>query len=88
MVPGIRFSDTPPVVDKIFIDGYRRMSPRQKMQCVSDMTNAVLQMALARIRKQHPGISEREERLRLASLWLDRETMIKVFQWDPYKEGY
>ena len=26
--------------------------------------------------------------LRLAALWLDRETMIKVYDWDPDKKGY
>lgn len=64
------------------------MTPQQKLRCVSDMTKAVQCMALARIRKQHPGIPERELRLRLASLWLDRETMIRVFDWDPEREGY
>jgi hypothetical protein len=45
-------------------------------------------VALARIRKQRGSIPERELRLRLASLWLDRETMIRVFRWDPEREGY
>ncbi len=37
---------------------------------------------------QRGSIPERELRLRLASLWLDRETMIRVFHWDPEPEGY
>jgi hypothetical protein len=52
------------------------------------MTKAVQYMALARIRKQHGSITEQELRLRLASLWLDRETMIRVFDWDAQREGY
>jgi len=35
-----------------------------------------------------PDLSERELRLRLAALWLDRETMIEVFAWDPEEMGY
>jgi len=31
---------------------------------------------------------EREVRLRLASLRLDREVMVTVFGWDPHEEGY
>ena len=44
--------------------------------------------ALARILKQYGTISEHEQRLRLAALWLDRDIMIRVFNWDPLKEGY
>jgi len=35
-----------------------------------------------------PDLTERELRLRLAALWLDRETMIEAFGWDPEVEGY
>jgi N-glycosylase/DNA lyase len=64
------------------------MSPRQKLKRVSELNKAVQQLALARIRKHYEGISEREQRLRLASLSIDRDTMIRVFDWDPYQEGY
>lgn len=84
----VQLSDTDPLVRKKLIDGYRQMSFQQKMQCVSAMTKAVQQMAWARIRKQYGNISEHEMRLRLASLWLNREVMIQVFHWDPKKEGY
>lgn len=80
--------DTPPQIQKILIEGYRRMSPQQNLKQVSEMTRAVQQLTLARIRKQYRPCSEREQQLRLAALWLDRETMIKVFNWDPQVEGY
>jgi hypothetical protein len=81
-------SDTHPAIRKMMISGYRNMTPQQKLRCVDEMTKAVQQLALARIRKQYGDIPEREQRLRLASLWLQRETMLKVFNWDPWKEGY
>ena len=81
-------SDTSPAIRKIIVEGYRHMSSQEKLRCVDEMTKAVQQLALARIRKQYKGIPEREQQLRLASLWLDRETMIRVFDWDPKKEGY
>jgi hypothetical protein len=80
--------DTPPHVQRMLIAGYRKMTPQQKLQRVSELTKAVQQLALARIRKQYGEISEREQRLRLAALWLNRETMIRVFDWDPQKTGY
>ena len=47
------------------------------------------QMAAMRIQAQYgPDLSERELRLRLAALWLDRETMIEAFGWDPEAKGY
>ena len=81
-------SDTKYDAEKILIEGYRRMSPTQKLKQVGDLTVTVQQFALARIRKFHGDSPEQEQRLRLASLWLDRETMIRIFNWDPEKEGY
>jgi hypothetical protein len=80
--------DTSPHIQEILTAGYRRMSPQQKLKRVNELTKAVQQLALARIREQYGMVSEREQRLRLASLWLDRKTMIRVFNWDPSVEGY
>jgi len=83
-----QINDTPEDIQKVLITGYQSMTPREKMRRVSELNKAVQQLALARIRKQYGEISEREQRLRLAGLWLNRETMIRVFDWDPEKEGY
>lgn len=67
------------------------MSAQQKLERVAELTKAVQQLALARIRKQYGELSELsdpEQQLRLAALWLDRDTMIRVFQWDPRRKGY
>jgi len=74
--------------EKILVEGYRKMPPWEKMKRVSELNKAVQQLAISRIRKQYGEIPERELKLRLASLWLDRDTMIHVFNWDPHKEGY
>ena len=81
--------DTPPEIEEILLEGYRRMTPQQKLARVMDLNRAVQEMAAARIRADYgPGLSERELHLRLAALWLDRETMIRAFGWDPEVEGY
>ncbi|MGB3863604.1 MAG: hypothetical protein WBE11_17955 [Candidatus Aminicenantaceae bacterium] len=74
--------------EKILVEGYRKMPPWEKMKRVSELNKAVQQLAISRIRKQYGEIPERELKLRLASLWLDRDTMIHVFNWNPHKEGY
>ncbi len=80
--------DTPLFIQKILVDGYRKMPPWEKMRRISELNKAVQQLALSRIRQKYGDIPEQEQRLRLASLWLDRETMIRAFSWDPKEMGY
>ena len=81
--------DTPSDVEEMILGGFRRMAPAEKIQRIVELNRSVEEMAAARIRTQYgPDLSERELRLRLAALRLDRETMIEVFAWDPEKEGY
>ena len=80
--------DTPARIEKIVIEGYRKMTSWEKMKRVSELNKAVQQLALSRIRKQYGEIPEHEQKLRLASLWVDRNTMIRVFDWDPKIKGY
>ena len=63
------------------------MTPAEKLARVEALNETALQFAAARVRREHPNISERELRLRLASLWLDRETMIRAFDRDPERRG-
>jgi hypothetical protein len=96
MVPSIRRSvmktqspDTPQEIEEILLEGYRRMPPIEKLRQVFDLNRAAQRMAAMRIQARYgPNLSERELRLRLAALWLDRETMIAAFGWDPEVEGY
>jgi hypothetical protein len=76
-------SDTSPDAEAFLLEGYRRMSPAEKLQCGASLNRAVVQLASARIRAQFGDVPEREMRLRLGSLWLGRETMVEVFGWDP-----
>jgi len=81
-------SDTSPDMERVLIELYRRMPNWQKLRQVSELTRAVQELALCDIRRRHPHADEREQRLRLASRWLDAETMRQVFGWDPDREGY
>lgn len=71
----------------MLIDAYRRMSPAQKLRRVHELTRAARQLALARLREEHPRASPRELDLRLAALRFDRETMVRAFGWDPREQG-
>lgn len=65
------------------------MSPARKLERVFDLTEAINQMARLRIqRKWGDCLTEREIRMRVAALSLDRKTMISVFGFDPEESGY
>jgi hypothetical protein len=64
------------------------MSPAEKLERVVALNRAVHQLACARIRAQYgEDLSERELRLRLAALRLDRRVLVEVFDWDPQIRG-
>jgi hypothetical protein len=82
-------ADTPPEIEEILLERYRQMPPFEKLMQVFELNRMAQQMAALRLQAQYgPDLSERELRLRLAALWLDRETMIDAFGWDPEIEGY
>jgi hypothetical protein len=80
-------SDTSPAAERILVEGFRRMTPADKMKRVASMNRAVEQFALARLRAQYGEMSETEQRLRLAALRLDPGIMRTVFGWDPDVRG-
>ncbi|MGH9938830.1 MAG: hypothetical protein ACREAM_21525 [Blastocatellia bacterium] len=80
--------DTSPEIEKILIEGYRKMPVWKKLQQVRELTQLVCQLAMNDIRRRYPQANEREVKLRLASRWLEPELMRKAFGWDPEKEGY
>lgn len=71
--------DTPPEIEQMLIEGYRKMPVWRKLQQVGELND---------IRRRHPQADERELKLRLASRWIEPELMLKVFGWDVEKEGY
>lgn len=81
-------NDTHPAVEAMIVEGYRRMSPAQKLERVAALTRALDELALSDVRRRFPEASEREQALRVASRRLDADTMRRAFGWDPDSEGY
>ena len=63
-------ADTHPAVEAMLIEGFRGMSPSQKLERVRALNQAVQELALLDIRRRHPDAGEREQRS--ASVALDR----------------
>jgi hypothetical protein len=81
-------TDTHPKVEALILDGYRRMSPAQKIARVTELTRTVQQLALADIRRRHPTASAEEQSLRLASRWIAPDLMRKAFAWNVDEVGF
>jgi hypothetical protein len=81
-------NDTNPAIDAFLIEGYRKMTPMQKLERVCALTQAVQELALLDVKRRHPGADTREQQLRVASRRLDPEIMNRIFGWDVNKVGY
>lgn len=81
-------NDTHPAIEAFLIEGYRKMSPSQKLERVRALTRAVQELALMDVRRRHPDADEREQALRVASRWLAPELMVRAFGWDAREVGY
>jgi hypothetical protein len=77
------YSDPDPKALEVFIDFERRMSPAEKTAGVFQMHEMIWRTKQAHERQAHLEAGEREIFLRLASHHLDRQTMIRVYGWDP-----
>ena len=80
--------DTPPEIEKIIIEGYRKMSAAQKLKIMQDLIRAAQLLELSEIKRRYPNAVNRELQLRLASRWIEPELMLKAFGWDQKIEGY
>jgi len=80
--------DTHPEAERVLIRYLRKAPAWQKCQQVSEMIKTLRQLSLAGLRIRYPKESDKELHRRLAALWLSREFVIKVYGWDPEKEGY
>jgi hypothetical protein len=71
--------DTVPEIETRQIEGWRRMSPADKLRLSMQMSHAVRQLALAGVRQRHPHAGRREEFLRLAIVTLGEELARKAY---------
>jgi len=81
-------ADTAFDVERLLVEAYRRMPAWEKAHRVAEMLQALDTLALAGIAERHPQATEQEQRLRLAALRLDGDTMVRAFAWDPAVHGY
>lgn len=80
-------NDTHPKIEAMLIEGYRKMSPSEKLERVRALTRAVQEFALVDVRLRHPNADAREQALRVASRWIEPDLMVRAFGWDVREVG-
>ena len=81
------FRDTDPKALEVFLELQRKMTPAEKVRAVFGLTNMLLRLSESGVRSLFPKADDREVFLRAAARRLDRDTMIRVYGWDPQAHG-
>lgn len=76
-------ADTSYEAEQVLFSLYRRLPPWEKIRHIAEDSRFCDELALRNILRRFPDAGEREIRLRLGARRLDRETMIRVYGWDP-----
>ena len=76
-----RPADTTPEAWAFMEQGLRRMTPQERVRRALALTVFTHRVALAGIRRRHPDETDREHQLRLASQYIDADTMRAAFGW-------
>jgi hypothetical protein len=82
-MPSTRLSDTDPRAAEVLLALHRRMSPSEKVQAVFALNDVLLRLSEAGVRQIYPTADQREVFLRAAARRLGRETVARVYGWDP-----
>jgi hypothetical protein len=82
------FEDTDEATERRLIELTRQMSDDKKLRLLFDQIETGRQLSLAGLKNRYLWASQEELKKRYAALVLDRETVMKIYEWDPEKEGY
>lgn len=82
------FADTDEATERKLIELTRAMSDEKKLSLLFSMIETGRQLSFAGLKNRYPQASPEDLKKRYAALVLDRETVMKVYGWDPKIEGY
>jgi hypothetical protein len=82
-MPAGWYEDTDPQSLQVFLQLHRSMTPGQRASRVFELAAFQESLQRASVRSLYPQAGDREVFLRVAARRLDRETMIRVYGWDP-----
>jgi hypothetical protein len=82
-MPPAALTDTDPKAAALLLSLQRRMSPQEKVRAVFELSDMLLRLSEAGVRRLYPDAGDREVFLRAAARRLGRETVARVYGWDP-----
>ena len=77
------YEDTDPEALEVFLHLHRQMTTGQRVARVFELTAFQESLQRASVRSMYPEAGDREVFLRVAARRLDRDTMLRVYGWDP-----
>ena len=80
--------DTTPEAERIRIELTRNAPLWKRAEQLDDLVSARRALIEADVRRRYPRAAADELRKRLAARLLAREDVIRLFDWDPKREGY
>ncbi len=81
-------TDTERETERVLIEIIRRTPIAKRAEQLFELIHARQVLILADLRRRYPQADADELRKRLAARLLPREDVIRIFDWDPEKEGY
>lgn len=87
--PGYRTQspDTSIEAELVLFDGYRRMTPGERVRRACDLAEAGRRIALVHLRRRFPEASARDLQLRLASWNIPLADLKAAYGWTPAERG-
>jgi hypothetical protein len=83
-----RLTDDDPEAERALVAMLRSAPVWKRAEQLAGLIHARRVLILADLRRRHPQADAEELRKRLAARLLPREDVIRLFDWDPEKEGY
>jgi len=80
--------DSTPEAARVFDEMTRRAPLWKRAAQINDLIFAQRVLILADLRRRYPHADADELHKRLAARLLPREDVVRIFDWDPEKEGY
>ncbi len=82
------FPDTNRDAEEVLLGLTRRMPAADKLAAICRMWSMQIRLAEIGLRSRYPAAGPDEMRKRLCALLHGRDIALRVFGWDPEREGY
>ena len=80
--------DHPAETSRVLLDLLRQKSTAERIELAADTSECLSQLVEDAIRQRYPEADDEEVLCRFAVRWLGPEWAVRVYGWDPEREGW